>query len=96
MRARGAQRVLPTTPLVPSFLDDMLASSVAQRSASGEWMLRPELQEWLERQAGVRHGRNDTEGSPLYVGYRCQACWEDAVSLLVYGHHLCQQGSLSM
>lgn len=92
-RPRRAQRVLPTMPPAPSFLDDVLASSVARQGASGEWVLRPELQEWLERLTGVRHRRDDTEGSPLYVGYRCQACWEDAVALLAYGHHLCREGS---
>jgi len=82
---------LPVGLLSPH-LYDLVVWGFTERNASGEWILRRDIQDRLDGHAVDDRGAADSEGAPLYVGFRCQPCWESAVTLVAYGRHLCPRG----
>lgn len=72
--------------LISPVLYDVVMWGFAERNCFGQRVLRSDIQARLDL---TEREPNDVEGTPLYVGYRCQACWEVAVSHLTYGQHLC-------
>ena len=79
---------LPVGLLSPH-LYDLVVWGFTERNALGEWVLRKDIQRRLDGHPVDDREGADSEGSPLYVGFRCQPCWESAVSLVAYGRHLC-------
>ena len=79
---------LPVGLLSPH-LYDLVVWGFTERNASGELILRRDIQGRLDGHPVDDCEAADFEGSPLYVGFQCQSCWESAVSLVAYGHHLC-------
>ncbi|HMD47416.1 MAG TPA: hypothetical protein VKG43_14720 [Acidimicrobiales bacterium] len=79
----------PEAGLTSSLFAEVIAWAFAERNAAGDWVLRDELRARLD--TGPGHVPPDGSGaaSLLYLGYRCQACWESALSLEAYGTHLC-------
>jgi hypothetical protein len=75
--------------LISPALYDLVMWGFTEKNALGERVLRSDIQARLDGLNGAERELNDLEGNPLYVGYRCQACWEAAVTLVTYGQHLC-------
>ncbi len=78
-----------TADLLSPHLYDLVVWGFTERNALGEWVLRRDIQSRLDKHPVGDHGDFGSEESPLYVGFRCQSCWEAAVRLVAYGHHLC-------
>jgi hypothetical protein len=74
-------------------LYDLVMWGFVEENASGERVLRHDIQARLDGEGGIERDREDAVGKPLYVGYRCEACWEAAVNLIAYGQHLCLEQS---
>ena len=79
----------PAPSRSPPNLYDLVVWGFTERNSSGEWILRRDIQGRLDGHAVDDHGEAESEGDPLYVGFRCQPCWEAAVTLVAYGRHLC-------
>ncbi len=79
---------LPADLLSPD-LYELLVWGFTERNTHGQWVLRRDLQAHVDGTAERQRRRDDSYESPLYVGYRCQACWESAVVLVAYGRHIC-------
>jgi hypothetical protein len=75
--------------LMSPVLYDLVMWGFAEINACGQRVLRRDIQARLDGHELTEQELDDFEGSPLYVGFRCQSCWEAAVTLLAYGHHLC-------
>jgi hypothetical protein len=75
--------------LISPVLYDLVMWGFTEQNSLGERVLRSDIQDRLDGDGDAQRRLNDLEGNPLYVGYRCQACWEAAVTLVTYGHHLC-------
>jgi hypothetical protein len=75
--------------LISPVLYDLVMWGFAEQNSLGQRVLRRDIQARLDG-SDYREGElNGLEENPLYVGYRCQACWEAAVTLVTYGQHLC-------
>ena len=79
--------------LISPVLYDVVMWGFAERNCFGQRVLRRDIQARLDGRDLTERELNDLEGTPLYVGYRCQACWEAAVTLVTYGQHLCAGGA---
>lgn len=75
--------------LVSPVLYDLVLWGFVEENSFGQRVLRSDIQARLDGHDAAERELNDLEGNPLYVGYRCQACWEAAVTLVTYGQHLC-------
>lgn len=75
--------------LISPVLYDLVLWGFTERDRHGQRILRRDIQARLDDRKLTERELEDFEGNPLYVGFRCQACWEAAVILLTYGHHLC-------
>jgi hypothetical protein len=75
--------------LVSPVLYDLVLWGFTERNCSGQRVLRQDIQARLDGLPSTEGESDDIEPTPLYVGYRCQACWEAAVTLVTYGQHLC-------
>jgi hypothetical protein len=75
--------------LISPVLYDLVLWGFTERDRHGQRILRRDIQARLDDRELTERELEDFEGNPLYVGFRCQACWEAAVTLLTYGHHLC-------
>ena len=84
---RGKQSCAPQ--LISPVLYDLVMWGFAETNASGQRVLRRDIQARLDGQEMTELELAEFEGAPLYVGFRCQPCWEAAVTLIAYGHHLC-------
>jgi hypothetical protein len=84
---------LPTpgwsSDLISPVLYDLVMWGFAEKNASGERVLRRDIQARLDGEDDIEPEGDDSASTPLYVGYRCHACWEAAVTLVAYGQHLC-------
>ena len=78
----------PSTCCLPH-LYDLVVWGFTERNDSGQWVLRRDIQDRLDGHVVGDHGAAESEESPLYVGFRCQPCWEAAVTLVAYRRHLC-------
>jgi hypothetical protein len=76
--------------MVGPLLYDLVMWGFAEENCFGQRILRPDIQARLDGYDAAERELNEAEGSPMYVGYRCQACWEAAVTLVTYGQHLCE------
>ena len=79
--------------LISPVLYDVVMWGFAERNCFGQRVLRRDIQARLDGHDLTECELNELEGTPLYVGYRCQACWEAAVTLVTYGQHLCAGGA---
>ena len=75
--------------LIAPVLYDLVLWGFTEENSFGQRVLRSDIQARLDGHDAADRELNDLEGNPLYVGYRCQACWEAAVTLVTYGQHLC-------
>ena len=75
--------------LMSPVLYDLVMWGFAETNGSGQRVLRSDIQARLGGHELSVQEMADFEGAPLYVGFRCQPCWDAAVTLLAYGHHLC-------
>lgn len=75
--------------LIPADLYGLVMWGFAEQNSLGQRVLRRDIQARLDGSDDMEGQLNDLEGNPLYVGYRCQACWEAAVTVVIYGQHLC-------
>jgi hypothetical protein len=75
--------------LTSPILYDLVMWGFVETNGSGQRVLRSDIQARLDGHDLSEQEMADFEGAPLYVGFRCQPCWEAAVTLLAYGHHLC-------
>ncbi len=80
-----------TADLLSPHLYDLVVWGFTERNNSGQWVLRRDIQDRLDGHVVGDHGAPESEESPLYVGFRCQPCWEAAVTLVAYSRHLCPQ-----
>jgi hypothetical protein len=85
--SRTAESCAPE--LMSPLLYDLVMWGFAETNGSGQRVLRRDIQVCLDRHELTEQEIADFEGTPLYVGFRCQPCWEAAVSHLAYGYHLC-------
>jgi len=81
-RGGGADMISPV-------LYDLVMWGFAEQNSLGQRVLRGDIQARLDGSDDTGGELNGLEENPLYVGYRCQACWEAAVTLVTYGQHLC-------
>lgn len=81
-RGGGADMISPV-------LYDLVMWGFVEKNSLGQRILRRDIQARLDGNDETAGELNGLEGKPLYVGYRCQACWEAAVTLVTYGQHLC-------
>ena len=95
--SRGADSPQPaqsgSADLISPVLYDLVMWGFAERNCSGQRVLRRDIQARLDGHVLTEQELDDFEGTPLYVGFRCQACWEAAVTLLTYGQHLCARAA---
>jgi len=77
------------TDLLSPELYELLVWGFTERNGSGEWVLRRDIQSSIDGSTASQTALDQQFGSPLFVGYRCQPCWEAAVTLVAYGRHLC-------
>lgn len=75
--------------LISPVLYDVVMWGFAERNCFGQRVLRRDIQARLDGHDLAEGESSEVESTPLYVGYRCQACWEAAVTLVTYGQHLC-------
>ena len=86
-------RRVGSADLISPVLYDVVMWGFAERNCFGQRVLRRDIQARLDGHDLTECELNELEGTPLYVGYRCQACWEAAVTLVTYGQHLCAGGA---
>ena len=79
--------------LISPVLYDLVLWGFTEENSFGQRVLRRDIQARLNAHEAAERELNELEGNPLYVGYRCQACWEAAVTLVTYGQHLCAWGT---
>lgn len=82
--------------LISPVLYDVVLWGFSERNCFGQRILRRDIQARLDGDDVTERELNEVEGTPLYVGFRCQACWEAAVTLVTYGQHLCAGGARPM
>jgi hypothetical protein len=75
--------------LISPVLYDLVMWGFAEENSSGQRVLRSDIQARLDGHDLTERELQNVEATPLYVGYRCQTCWEAAVTLVAYGQHLC-------
>jgi hypothetical protein len=78
-----------TADLMSPVLYDLVMWGFAETNDAGQRVLRSDIQARLDGHGLTEQELEGFEGPPLYVGFRCQPCWEAAVTLLTYGQHLC-------
>ena len=94
----AAPRSLPPSEggdLISPVMYELVMWGFAERNSDGQRLLRRDIQARLDGDGEGIRALSQAEGDPLYVGYRCQACWEAAVTLVTYGQHLCARESRS-
>ena len=79
--------------LISPVLYDVVLWGFSERNCFGQRVLRSDIQARFDGGPMTEQELNQVEGTPLYVGFRCQACWEAAVTLVTYGQHLCAGGA---
>jgi hypothetical protein len=67
-------------------LRDLVAFDLVERTETGAFVLRPEVQRWLA-EASVRSGAPGT--AEVFVGRQCQRCGAIAVTRIVDGVRIC-------
>jgi hypothetical protein len=82
-----------SSELISPVLYDLVMWGFAEQNSSGERILRRDIQARLNGEVDIEQKDGHPEDSPLYVGFRCQPCWEAAVTLVAYGQHLCAWSS---
>jgi hypothetical protein len=82
--------------LLSPVLYDLVMWGFAETNESGQRVLRSDIQARLDGHELSQQEIVESEEAPLYVGFRCQPCWEAAVTLVAYGHHLCAWGGRSI
>ena len=81
-----------TSDLLSPHLYDLVVWGFTERNALGEWVRASGHPEPVDKHPVGDHGDFGSEESPLYVGFRCQSCWEAAVRRVAYGDYLCPRG----
>lgn len=81
-RARADRR---TESRMPSLLHDLLDYHLVTRTGDGAWVLTDDVQRLLERQAAVASPKE----CRVFVGLRCEACGNRAVTRLTGGQRIC-------